>query len=221
MPTSDFHNISSVVALIYQLQPSSVLDIGCGFGKYGVLIREYLDVWNERLTPDSWRTNLVGIEACERYRNPILDYVYSKVHYGEAQTVVPTLGNFDVVLIADVIEHLEKKDARKLVEECFARSPVVIVSTPLEFSPQRDLLGNTYEVHRSWWRAEDFPADVHLRTIRMISCNIFVASREPLGEDVMALTDPADYVYLRSRRKLGFVGLPLSLALRSLCRLLS
>ncbi len=126
-----------------------------------------------------------------------------------------------MVLIADVIEHLEKKDARKLVEECFARSPVVIVSTPLEFCEQRDLLGNTYEVHRSWWRREDFPPAIHVRTIRMISCNIFVASREPLDESVMALTDPADFVYLRSRRKLGSFGLPLSLALKGLCRLLS
>ncbi len=78
MPTSDFHNISSIVALIYQLHPASVLDIGCGFGKYGVLIREYLDVWNERLAPETWRINLEGIEACEGYRSPIFDYVYSK-----------------------------------------------------------------------------------------------------------------------------------------------
>lgn len=221
MPTSDFHNLNTIVAVIAQLQPQRVLDVGCGFGKYGVLIREYLDVWYERLTPGEWKLELVGIEGCERYRNPIYDFVYSKVHIGDATKIVPTLGEFDLILIADVIEHIEKEAARALVAECFKRSPVVVISTPVEFCSQHEILGNPYEVHRSSWQREDFPPGIFVRTIRIVSCNIFVASREPLSDAVMALTDPADLVYLRSRHKLGWAGLPLSLALRFMCRLLS
>ena len=51
MPTSDMHNIVPILTIMQHLQPRSVLDIGCGFGKYGVLLREYLDIWHERLEP--------------------------------------------------------------------------------------------------------------------------------------------------------------------------
>src|SRR5262249_48389340 len=148
--------------------PKSVLDVGCGFGKYGVLLREYLDVWHERLAAKDWQLELVGIEAYEGYRNPVHDSVYSKVHCGEAQRVLPKLGEFDVTLIADVIEHLQKDDAREMVKECLQRhSPVVIVSTPISFYPQGAILGNPYEVHRNHWSLEDFPSEVTVRTIRI------------------------------------------------------
>jgi SAM-dependent methyltransferase len=221
MPTSDFHNINCILGVAVQLNPLRVLDVGCGFGKYGVLVREYLDVWHERLEPSQWRAELVGIEGCERYRNPIHDYVYSEMHFGDACEIVPTLGEFDLILIADMIEHLEKQDARRLVEECLKRSPVVVISTPVEFHPQREILGNPYEVHRCCWRREDFAPGIWVHTIRLVACNVFVAGRKPLGKDVIALTDPTDYIYLRSRLKLGWLGLPLSLGLRFLCRLLS
>jgi SAM-dependent methyltransferase len=221
MPTSDYHNINTILSIVTQLKPKSVLDIGCGFGKYGVLFREYLDVWQERLNPGDWTTSLVGIEACQRYRNAITDFVYSDIHFGEAQQVLPTLGRFDVVLIADVIEHLEKQEARELVKEASLHSPVIVIYTPISFFPQGEILDNPYEVHRNLWGCNDFPPELVVRTIRIVSCHVFVASREPLDERVFALTDPIDYVYLRSRHKLGNLGLPLSWGLRFLCRLLS
>ena len=221
MPTSDFHNISAVVAVVSQLAPRRVLDVGCGFGKYGVLIREYLDVWHERLTPSEWELTLVGIEAYAPYRNPIYDFVYNEVHIGDASEVLSKLGEFDLILISDVIEHLEKDDARALVDECFRHSPVVLITTPDDFHPQAALLGNPFERHRCLWRREDFPAGISVRQVRLISCNLFVASRAPLPDEVMALADPADYVYMRSRLRLGWAGLPLSLGLRFLNRLLS
>jgi 2-polyprenyl-3-methyl-5-hydroxy-6-metoxy-1,4-benzoquinol methylase len=106
MPTSDHHNITAILTVISGLQPRSVLDVGCGYGKYGSLLREYLDIWHERLEPSQWNVSLSGIEAFPRYRNPIHDFVYDQVYYGEAQQILPKLGRFDVILIADVIEHL-------------------------------------------------------------------------------------------------------------------
>jgi len=221
MPTSDLHNINTILTVMTNLNPKRVLDVGCGFGKYGMLVREYLDIWYERLNKKDWITTIEGIEAYDPYHNPIHDYAYSKIHIGEAQSILPALGQFDVVLIADVIEHLEQQQARELVRECFKHSPVVVISTPAEFYPQTELCGNSYEVHRNLWTQADFPADVTVRTIRAVSCNVYVASRQPLPASTFALTDPIDYVYLRSRHKLGTVGLPLSVGLRFLCRLLS
>src|SRR5215471_9482604 len=115
MPTSDHFNITPIVTLLRNLAPARMLDVGCGFGKYGVLAREYLDVWHGRLAPEDRRLHLEGIEAFDAYRNPIHDYVYDAVHYGEALAVVPTLDDFDLALVADVIEHFEKGQARALV----------------------------------------------------------------------------------------------------------
>jgi SAM-dependent methyltransferase len=219
MPTSDHNNINSILTIVTNLRPRRLLDIGCGFGKYGVLLREYLDIWNERIESPSWNFKLTGIEAFGPYRNPIHDYVYDAVHFCEAQQILPTMGEFDVVLIADVIEHLEMENARELVSECLRHSPVVVISTPTEFYPQQALCDNPYEIHRNLFTKRDFPPDVHVHCQRMVSCNIYVASREPLNPSVFALSDPADYVYLRSRMKLGKWGLPLSVCLKLLCRL--
>jgi len=221
VPTSDPNNIHPLLAILTGLQPRRVLDIGCGFGKYGVLLREYVDVWNDRLHPDQWQLELVGIEAFAGYRNPIHDYVYTKVHYAEASQILPQLGPFDVILMADVIEHLDQSQAVNLVAQCLNQSPVLVISTPVAFYAQQAHQGNTYEVHRSLFSHADFPSNVCVRWLPMISCNIFVASRQPLANAVFTLADPADLVYLRSRRKLGNWGWPLSAGLRLLCKLLS
>lgn len=220
MPTSDHHNLNPLLSIFGNLAPRSVLDIGCGFGKYGMLLREYLDIWHQRLVPKTWQVRLVGLEAFPAYRNPIHDYVYDEVIYGPAVETLPHVGQFDAVLIADMIEHLPKLEAKALVAECFRHSPVVVISTPKEFYAQPDINGNPFEQHHHLWTAMDFPREMTVRTIQVVSCNIFVASREPLPSATFGLTDPTDYIYLRSREKLGRAGLPLSVGLRWLCRLL-
>jgi hypothetical protein len=42
MPTSHPHQLNQIVELIMLTDPHSLLDVGIGFGKYGVLAREYL-----------------------------------------------------------------------------------------------------------------------------------------------------------------------------------
>jgi hypothetical protein len=224
MPTSDVHNIVPVLTIMQHLQPQSVLDIGCGFGKYGVLLREYLDVWHERLDPAHWQARLEGIDAFAQYRNPIWDYVYQTIYTGEVQQILPTLGKYDAVLMADVIEHLERTDARSLVKQCLEHSPVLIVSTPREFYPQQDTNENPYERHRILWTAADFPAGMQVATISGLGCNIYVASRAPLPWQVTYLADLRNVLYLQSRHKLrrfGRLSWPVSTTLRLVNRLLA
>jgi SAM-dependent methyltransferase len=206
------------MSIMRGLEPRSVLDVGCGFGKYGVLLREYFDIWQERMDREEWQLHLEGIEAFEKYHNPIHDYVYNKVYFAEAQKVFGQLGQFDVVLIADVIEHLEKEEAVALVKQCFEHAPVTIISTPRAFYAQQALNDNPYEMHRNHFTRADVPSSLHVRVIRAMSCDVFVVSREPLKPEVFTLTEPVDFIYLRSRKKLGNAGLPLSLGLRQLCR---
>ena len=48
MPSSQHYHISKIMDLIININPMSILDIGTGFGKYGVLCREYLELWDGR-----------------------------------------------------------------------------------------------------------------------------------------------------------------------------
>ena len=45
MPVIIHIQLTHCINKIIQLQPKSVLDVGCGFGKWGYLCREYLDVF--------------------------------------------------------------------------------------------------------------------------------------------------------------------------------
>jgi hypothetical protein len=222
MPTSDPYNISPLMSVVINLKPKSILDIGCGFGKYGVLFREYLDIWDERYLKDQWQCRIVGVEAFAEYRNPIWDYVYQDVIVGRAQEAVPPLpGPFDLVLISDMIEHLEMAEAKSLVQCCLDKCSVLIVTTPREFYAQHNILGNEYERHRCLWTAAEFPAGAHVLTVRALACDMFLATKQPLDRKRFIPAELADYVYLRSRNKLrraGVLGWPVSATLRTLSR---
>jgi hypothetical protein len=47
MPTSYYVQISTTIQIIQDINPKSVLDVGAGFGKYGVLCRKMLDFEKE------------------------------------------------------------------------------------------------------------------------------------------------------------------------------
>jgi SAM-dependent methyltransferase len=221
MPTSDFHNIAPVLTVVRQLEPRSVLDVGCGFGKYGMLLREYLDVWYGRVRPDEWQVRLEAIEAFEPYRNPVWVYVYQAVHLGEAAAILPRLGRYDVILLLDVIEHLDSEAARTLATLALGRARAIVVSTPRDFYPQEDENQNPYERHRCLWTAADFPPGTHVTTIPLLSCNLFVASNEPMNKWSTYPADPRDVLFLMSRnrlKRLGKLGWPISAALRAINR---
>jgi SAM-dependent methyltransferase len=207
MPTSDLTNITPIMSVISNLKPVTILDIGCGFGKYGVLMREYLELWQEKLHPESWRSNIVAIDAFAGYHNPIWDLVYNSVKIGDAKNILPTLGNFDVILIADVIEHFEKPDAINLVSNCLEKGKVVIVSTPREFYTQGDSFGNNYEIHRCLFQIQDFPSDCFVTKIKTLSCDIFIASRKPIDEKSIYPAKFEDLIYLRQRSQWKHLGL--------------
>src|SRR5918995_1662999 len=105
MCTSDSSNIPFVVSELQRLRPRSVLDVGVGFGKVGMLVREYLECWYGRYAPSSWQITLEGIEIFEGYRNPLWNSMYNRVHIGDAKAVIGDLRPFDLAVCCDVIEH--------------------------------------------------------------------------------------------------------------------
>lgn len=176
MPTSSHEQISVVLSLCRELAPKSVLDVGIGFGKYGVLLREYLDIFLERYERASWQIDIGGIEFFAPYENPIWHYVYDWVRIGDALEILPSLGGFDLILLVDVLEHLGRDEGRVLVDESIHHAKYVIVCTPAMFFAQSALCGNEAEVHRSRWIPGDFSRYSSL-TVRVPGGFIFLLSK--------------------------------------------
>lgn len=156
MPSSLPVKIGPVLDVVLLLAPTSILDIGPGFGKYGVLCREYLDVnyGGDRSTyPPPRSTRIDCVEACASYVSDLHRYVYDNVYVGDATDIVPTLGShsYDLALLLDVIEHLRPEMGERLIRSVLEVARAVLVVTPARWSPQGALYGNEFERHVSIW----------------------------------------------------------------------
>jgi 2-polyprenyl-3-methyl-5-hydroxy-6-metoxy-1,4-benzoquinol methylase len=141
----------------------SVLDVGCG-------IRPVFARWLKR-GPKEY----LGIDAYPPYIE------YCKRHwpkYSFKLHVAPPLpledDAFDIVILDDVIEHLEKDDGWELFREAkrVARRGVV-VGSPVGFEEQTEdawgLDGHVWQTHRSGWKPRELkpshawilPSDTH------------------------------------------------------------
>lgn len=158
MPTSWYQAIPNILTQVKIAQPKSILDIGVGFGKYGLLFRDVLELPFERYHKEQWQVKIDGVEAFDSYHNPVYDFAYDNVYFGNILTLIDTLPNYDLITLIDVLEHFSKEDGLKLIEKLVAHcNKVVLVSTPLYPEPQTEYLGNDFEQHKSIWSIVDFP----------------------------------------------------------------
>jgi len=160
MPLSRPDTIPRIINLIWETNPQSILDCGCGFGGMGVLFRQTTDIrWGRY---EHWETIIHGIEIQERYRNPIWQYVYNMVRIGDALLELPQMPqDYDLVFLGDVLEHLEKDRALKLLNECINKAKkYVVITTPIEFHDniaEAQRFGNPHEEHKCVLEDTDFP----------------------------------------------------------------
>src|SRR5438093_871633 len=162
MPSSRPNTIPTVIHLIRQLRPRSILDVGVGFGKWGHLFREYTDIVGAENDPARyerrhWRVRIDGIEGYAAYLTEMHRYLYNEIHIGDARELIKKLSHYDVIFLGDIIEHFDKLAGLQLLREAVNKaSKAVIVSTPKYETAQPDLCGNELERHRSLWSAKDF-----------------------------------------------------------------
>ena len=164
MPTSRPDHVPTVLAAVRKLKPASVLDVGVGFGKWGLLFREYLDVVHAEDDParypkTGWRTRIDGVEGFEPYLADHHRYLYDGITVGDAATVVPAAGGYDLIFLGDVIEHFPRDDGNAVIAAGVSQAEkAFIFSTPATFREQGAAVGNTFEIHRSHWAPADFTA---------------------------------------------------------------
>lgn len=180
MPFSQSRQISAITAWLEATRPSSILDVGAGIGLYGLLARIYLESaelfdiepGNVRYRPHHLRRLRVeGIEGFAAYCNPIHDFIYDRLHIGDALTLLRKIpsGTFDAVLAINILEHFTKEDGVTLLRELIRVSRHgLLVSTPKIFIPQ-DIEANPLENHRSHWKDSD---------LRSQGCRAFLPDTE-------------------------------------------
>jgi 2-polyprenyl-3-methyl-5-hydroxy-6-metoxy-1,4-benzoquinol methylase len=153
MPTSKLELIQPIIHIIWQYRegigrPIRVLDVGPGWGKYGLLIREAAD-------PDAI------IDAIEPHPVwPALNGIYRQIWSDDAR-FMPSgqqddddewrgFASYDLILLIDVIEHMPVADGRALLS--LIRAPILI-STPgrVFATPEEAPELPEWEQHHSVW----------------------------------------------------------------------
>lgn len=132
------------------LKGKKVLDLGCGRGVWGYLLRVQRDVS---------KAQIIGLDASDYSLSFVNKHrVYTKTIKADIRKKLPFSDkSFDFIICSEVIEHIVKKDGEKLLSEInrlIKPGGRVIVTTPnvwLEM-PYADRL----DIHRSLWTVKDF-----------------------------------------------------------------
>ncbi|MHC4541469.1 MAG: FKBP-type peptidyl-prolyl cis-trans isomerase [Planctomycetota bacterium] len=152
MPSSRPSALAPMCNRIIEKNPTSVLDIGIGFGKFGFLAREYTDIRLGRYF--SCETRIDGIEIFEKYVTPLQRQVYDNIYIGNAISILPTLGVYDMIICSDMLEHLSEKDGVFLLDSIKEKSRFAMIVTPVRVLRQEALYDNENEKHISVWPKE-------------------------------------------------------------------
>jgi hypothetical protein len=164
MPSSAFNHIPTIGHYVGNFQPTSILDIGVGFGKWGYLFREITDISKSQDNPpqyhrENWQCRIDGVEGFPQYITEIQRLIYNNIYIGDVRDVIKTLGTYDVIFAGDVIEHLTKEDGKTLIREAMKHAnKAFVLSTPAYEMAQEDINDNPLEIHKSQWSAAEFQA---------------------------------------------------------------
>ncbi len=158
MGTSNWQNISYNIDLVKRLDPKSILDIGVGFGRWGILFREFLEIWGDRNYTGEWNRRIDGVEAFPGYIKEYHNYFYDNIYPEEALSFMKKLDReYDLINCGDVIEHFEKSEGRELIELSLDKGKNVLINIPIGSNwEQGNINDNDFERHRSVWDISDF-----------------------------------------------------------------
>ena len=163
MPYSNVEQIPIIINEIKKYKPKSILDVGCGIGLYGTLIRIFLELYDDgqgflqRLLNREWQIKLDAIEGFAPYLEFISPWTYDHVWNADVFDVFSKLSSkeYDMVIAIAILEHLEKDKGVHFLNEIKRISHVAIVSVPSLWGPQV-VPANPLENHRSHWTKKDF-----------------------------------------------------------------
>jgi len=161
--TSNWQNISYNIELVRKLNPKSILDIGVGFGRWGILFREFLEIWEHSKYDGEWERIIDGVEIFPDYIKDYHKYFYTNIYIEDALDFLKnTDKEYDLINFGDVIEHFSKTDGEKLIELAMQKGKYVLINVPIgKHWGQEGTMENPYEEHKSIWYNNDFTKYTH------------------------------------------------------------
>lgn len=134
MMTSFVDNIPTIIKKVAELRPMNTLDIGAGFGKYGILIKEALLSIQAEENSDIYPKKNFRLVACENspyfINQGLLQNIYDEVCEKSALDLTEDeLSQFDLILLIDVVEHWTRQQYVDFMMRVPATTKVLI-STP-------------------------------------------------------------------------------------------
>lgn len=136
MPISSPSGKDETAEWIKTVKHDYILDVGVGQGTYADLIKKH-----------KIKTKILdGIEAWKPYFDEFsLNKKYGAVFNLDVREWHHW--DYDIVIFGDVLEHMSKKDAVKIWNECSKQARYAVISIPIVHSPQGHVHGNPFEEH--------------------------------------------------------------------------
>lgn len=157
MPSSALVVWPEIIGLVHQVPHGHVLDVGPGYGKAAVLLREYLNVKPLRIDAVELEKSYVDAHG--------LCALYDDVRIGDVCDLTDAeFDAYDVILMGDVLEHIEDDRAFDLLRRI---RPRVIISTPVDWFATDDGLPES-ETHRSHWTESSWQVVAGFRPIEVM-----------------------------------------------------
>lgn len=177
MPVSHHRHISTIMNrldLLWNDQKFvSVLDIGIGFGKYGMLVRERFDVRFKRYRKEDFQLIIDGVEIYSSYISMHSKFIYDEIYNTDICELIPILSRYDVILILECLEHIDKIKGIELIRQLKNKTnSLLILSFPRSFKGNEGSdWPNKHERHLCLWTKEDLESI--LGDVEQLSPTIF------------------------------------------------
>lgn len=149
---SDRENKHVARQWIEDLRLNTVLDLGAGVGTYSIMCWKPGQHWTalEVFEPYVEMFNLWG--------------KYDHVIVADARKAV--YEDYDLIIAADMLEHMQKDEAKELLKTLFAHARHVLICFPVIHHDQHaGAEGNDYETHIDHWTDEEMVSFLEGREI--------------------------------------------------------
>lgn len=141
MASSDTENKNIAKQWHDAIAPAVVVDIGVGEGTYSILCRN----GNEWIGIEAWPPYVEEFSLYDHYD----EVVISDIRYTDLKAVHERP---DLVIIGDVLEHMKKAEAQRVIAKLLKWGKQVIISVPMRHRDQGARKGNWFETHVDHWK---------------------------------------------------------------------
>jgi hypothetical protein len=146
MPFSASTFDETILKQLIKLNPTSILDIGAGAGKYGRLLRSALP-----------ECKIDAVEPTKKYIDQFhLNYTYNTIYEMNIEEYLDKYPKhrYDVIIMGDMLEHLYRSKVFDYIDFLLYKTNWILCIWPTNL-PQDDYEGNGYECHRSNFKLKD------------------------------------------------------------------